>query len=226
MIIRKCGHSKCEHEDPIIVDRENSTGAIFYNSKYYHEDCFIKECNKRLKSQKETRLDWGKALNNIPKLKENAKKKMIVYLDRDDLYRFVLENYQISRVNNLQWTKLSHIYDGTYKGLAYKISQVELLEEWKFYMPELIENRKYKNMTGEQAFNYDLAIVLSKNIEYREFLEKKKLEEQVNESQRINENDVNSEVMTIIQRNSGKQNAANRRADLFKEVFDNGDGGN
>ena len=81
-------------------------------------------------------------------------------------------------------------------------------------------------MDREQAVSYDLAVLLGKSAEYREFLEKKKVEEQVNGSRRINENDVNSEVMTVIQRNSIKQNVANRRADLFKEVFDNGDGGN
>ena len=224
MLTKNCGYSSCKEN--VVLNKDNVDGIVYFEEKYYHKQCFVQMCNSRIGNKRFKKYNWQEVLDNIERLQQDAKERMKVAIDKDNVYRFILDNYRISCVNSFTFKKLDEIYNGTYKGLAYPIGPEELLNEWKFYYPQLIEIRKYKSMDREQAVSYDLAVLLGKSAEYREFLEKKKVEEQVNGSQRINENDVNSEVMTVIQRNSIKQNVANRRADLFKEVFDNGDGGN
>lgn len=219
---RKCDFCK----EMIELNRENSEGVLFYNKKYYHEACFIAFCNKKIKAQekskKESRFDWEGALKKIPKLQKAAQERMIQLLEKDDIYHFILDNYGISKINNKQWEKLDHIYNGTYDGLSYAIGPVELLEEWKYYMPELMQRRANKQMTGVQAFPYDLAILLSRNAEYRAMLERRKLEEQARETHKATNVNIDEVAMELMQRNANRQSTSNRRADLFKEVMSNG----
>ena len=134
-------------------------------------------------------------------------------------------NYRVSCVNSFTFKKLDEIYNGTYKGLAYPISPEELLDAWKFYYPQLIEIRKYKSMDREQAVAYDLAILLGKSAEYREYIERKKSEEQARVAQRTSEYEIDEKAMEAIQRSvsSQRQKASSRTADLFQEVMGNGD---
>lgn len=219
MLERKCEFCK----EQIPLDKENSIGAIFYDKKYYHENCFIEQCHKKLQSKVKNKLSWQKALNDILKLKKKTQKKVQELVEKDDLYLFILENYHISKINNRQWENLDKIYKGTYPGLLYKIGPVELLEEWRYYMPQLIENRQWKNIIGEQAFAYDMAIILSKNAEYRELMAKQKIKEQIKEAEKNVVPDVDYNAMTLIQQNTQKQRRNNRRSELFKEVMGNGD---
>ena len=219
---RKCGFCK----EMIEVNKENSEEALFYDKKYYHEECFITMCNKKIKaqkkSQKESKNNWQGALERIPKLKKAAQERMIGLVEKDDIYHFILDNYGISKINDRQWEKLDHIYNGTYDGLTYAIGPVELLEEWRYYMPELMKIRAYKQFTGDQALGYDLAILLSKNAEYRAMLERRRLEEQAREIQKTANVNIDETAMTLMQKNANKQQIGNRRAELFKEVMGNG----
>ena len=215
MIKRKCPQCK---EYIFFADANNVEGIVFYDKQYYHEECFVTTCNKKLKSKKAQRLDWGKALNEIPKLQQNAKSKLKVLIERDNFYRFALENYQMSSINERMWTKLSHIYDGTDAGVAYAIGPEELLEEWKFFMPELVQNRAIKNIFGPSAFAYDLAIVLNRNAEYRELMAKRKVEEQVREAQKNAEIEID---MSAIQGSTASR--GNRRLAALYDDFMGGD---
>lgn len=212
MIKRKCPQCK---EYIFFADAENTAGTVFYNKQYYHKDCFVITCNKKLKSKKEQRLDWGKALNEIPKLQQNAKKKIKVLVERDNFYNFALENYQMSSISDRMWGKLAHIYDGTYEGLAYAIGPEELLEEWKFFMPELVQNREIKNIFGPSAFAYDLAIVLNRNAEYRELMERRKVEEQVREAQKSAEVEIDMSAIHTTTVSRGNR----RLADLYDDFM-------
>lgn len=224
MVKRKCPECK---EFIYFTDKENSVGAVFYDKKYYHKDCFVTTCNRHLKprkNKKESRLDWGKALNEIPKLQENAKKKLKDLIEKDDFYNFALTNYQISAISDRVWERLAHIHDGTYEGVAYPISFDELLEEWKFFMPELVQNRAMKNIVGPSALAYDLAIILNRNAEYREIMEKRKVEEQVKAAQRNAEVEIDAGALAALRRHNSQQRitASRKRAELFKEVMDDG----
>ena len=88
-----------------------------------------------------------------------------------------------------------------------------------------MEIRKYKSMDREQAVSYDLAALLGKNAEYREYIERKKSEEQARVSQRTSECKIDEKVMEAIQKSvsSQRQQASSRTADLFREVMGSGD---
>lgn len=219
MIKRKC---PCCKEYIYFSDKENSVGAVLYNKQYYHENCFVITCNKKLNSKKEQRLDWGKALNEIPKLQNNAKVKLKELIEKDDLYNFALENYQMASISTQMWIKLSHIYDGTYDKLAYAISPDELLEEWKFYMPELVKNRENKNISGPSAFAYDLVIILGKNAEYRAMKEKKKVEKHVKEAQKSVEIEIDT---SAINGHSNISRGNRRLANLYEDFMGGGNNG-
>lgn len=223
MLTKNCGYSSCKEN--VVLNKDNVDGVVYFEERYYHKQCFVQMCNSRIGNKRFKKYNWQEVLDNIERLQHDAKERMKVAIDKDNVYRFILDNYRISCVNSFTFKKLDEIYNGTYKGLAYPIGPEELLDEWKFYYPQLIEIRKYKSMDREQAVAYDLAIVLSKNVEYREIMEKKKVEEQVRVSQRTLEYEIDDKAMEAIQRSvsSQRQQASSRTADLFQEVMGNGD---
>lgn len=221
MITYQCGLCK----EQIVAKKENTEGIVRFDEKYWHKDCFITACHQRIGNKKFRKYNWQEALNNIIQWQNEAGELMKRAVEKDNLYNFLTSHYRVSFINNSFFTRLQAVYDGKYVGLLYPISPEELLAEWEYYLPQLIEVRKFKNLTDDQAIPYDLAIVLSKNAEYREIMEKKKVEEQVRVSQRTLEYEIDDKAMEAIQRSVGsqRQQASSRTADLFQEVMGNGD---
>jgi phage-related baseplate assembly protein len=143
---------------------------------------------------------------------------------KDELYEFLMRSYNLSCISERVFKHFSDIYKGEYKGLAYAISAEELLAEWQFYIEQLRVNRSYKSMSNDQALIYDLAVILSKNAEYRELMERKKIEERAAEMRKAAEVEIDAGALRAIKKNSKEQilAAAKRRADLFREVTHNG----
>ena len=220
MITYKC--SMCKEE--IIANKQNVDGIVYFDEKYWHKDCFVTTCHQRIGNKKFKKYNWQDALDGVAEWQKIAGNSMKLAVEKDDLYNFLISHYRISCVNNALFTRLQAIYDGSYKGLLYPISPEELLNEWEYYFPQLVEARKYKNMTDDQAVPYDLAILLTKNAEYRELMEKKKVEEQVREAQKSAEVKLDIDALNAMRKNNSKQQiaAANRRAELFKEVMGDG----
>ena len=223
MLTKNCGYNSCGKN--VVFDKDNTEGIVYFEEKYYHKQCFVQMCNSRIGNKRFKKHNWQEVLDSIESLQQDAKKRMKVAIDKDSVYRFILDNYRVSCVNSFTFKKLDEIYNGTYKGLAYPISPEELLDAWKFYYPQLIEIRKYKSMDREQAVAYDLAILLGKSAEYREYIERKKSEEQARVAQRTSEYEIDEKAMEAIQRSvsSQRQKASSRTADLFQEVMGNGD---
>lgn len=212
---RKC--KWCEVSD-IVVDKNNSMGAVYYKKSYYHKECFEAFCTKKMSAKKPT-TNWKEVLNDVPKWQKDATDMMAEAVIKDDLYHFLLDSYNLSLINGKTWKDFDSIYNGTYRRLAYAIGPEELLNEWKYYLDYLRECRRFKTMTNDQALNYDLVVILCKNAEYREMMKKKKVEEQVVEAQKSAEVDIDMDAMTLMHRHNGRQQIANRRAELFKEVM-------
>lgn len=185
MLTKNCGYNSCGEN--VVFDKDNAEGIVYFEEKYYHKQCFVQMCNSRIGNKRFKKHNWQEVLDSIESLQQDAKKRMKVAIDKDNVYRFILDNYRVSCVNSFTFKKLDEIYNGTYKGLAYPISPEELLDEWKFYYPQLIEIRKYKSMDREQAVAYDLAVLLGKSAEYREIIKKKKVEERVKNAQKDDE---------------------------------------
>ena len=223
MLTKNCGYSSCKEN--VVLNKDNVDGIVYFEEKYYHKQCFVQMCNSRIGNKRFKKYNWQEVLDSIEHLQQDAKERMKAAIDKDNVYRFILDNYRVSCVNSFTFKKLDEIYNGTYKGLAYPIGPEELLDEWKFYYPQLIEIRKHKSMDKEQAVSYDLAVLLGKNLEYREHIERKKSEEQARVAQRTSEYEIDEKAMEAIQRSvsSQRQKASSRTADLFQEVMGNGD---
>ena len=223
MVAKNCGCNSCKEN--VVFDKDNAEGIVYFEEKYYHKQCFVQMCNSRIGNKRFKKHNWQEVLDSIESLQQDAKKRMKIAIDKDNIYRFILDNYRVSCVNSFTFKKLDEIYNGTYKGLAYPIGPEELLDEWKFYYSQLAEIRKYKSMDREQAVSYDLAVLLGKSAEYREYIERKKSEEQARVLQRTSECKIDEKAMEAIQKSvsSQRQQASSRTADLFREVMGNGD---
>ena len=205
----------CKKE--IIANKQNIDGVVYFDEKYWHKDCFIDACKKNMGNKRMRKYNWQEVLDSIEKWQEEARKLMQAAVERDDVYNFLTSHYRISCTNSTLFTRLQSIYDGSYHGLLYPISPKELLDEWEYYFPQLVESRKFKNMTDDQAVPYDLAILLTKNAEYRALMEKKKVEEQVKEAHRSVEAEID---ISAIQGTTPSR--SNRR---LAEIYDDFMGG-
>lgn len=202
----------------VLIDKENSNRAIQYKKKFYHFDCFNNMCDQKMaNNRKDVSSTWTQIKETIDDLVDATTKEQRLQVAKDELTRWLLAQYDISLVSTRVYMKLNDIYNGTFKGLAYSIDPVELLEEWKYYWNELCAIRRNKRIVGESAINYDLTILLSRNAEYRKIKEKEKIAQEIRRQQ-AEEATVNVSVMKT------RWQPKNKVADLYKEM--NGGEGN
>ena len=211
MIKRKC--AQCG--EYLVATKDNCDGAVLFDEEYYHKNCFITRCQKRIGNKRFKKHNWQEVLDNIAAWQEEARKVMKELVERDEVYNFLTSHYRVSCVNKALFVRLQAIYDGSYHGLLYPISPDELLSEWKYYFPQLVETRKYKNMTDEQAISYDLAILLTKNAEYRDLMERRKVEAQVKDAQKS----TNVEIDMSAVQNSQVSRGNRRLASLYEDIM-------
>lgn len=207
MIERKCA----ECGNIVQIDKENSHHAIHYKSKFYHFECFGSLCDTKIQS-KRTEKSWTVIKNQTDDLVTATTEEQRDIIVRDEMYRWMIHKYNLSFASRRLFIKLASIYDGTYPGLACPISAQELYDEWQFYWQDLCDIRQYKGLVGEQAINYDLGILLSKNSEYRAQKQREIVAREVQKQQR-EELDVNLEVLKM------RQQPKNKVADLYKEMI-------
>lgn len=204
----------------IEIDKNNTNKAISYKNKFYHYDCFCRLCDEKVAAPR-TAKRWNEIKLHIDDLVKETTKEQEETVARDELYKWISSQYGLSCISKRLYIKFASIYDGTFKGLSYPILGQELLDEWKYYWDEISAVIRAKNLVYEAAINYSIAILLSKNAEYREMLKRKKLEEEVRKV-RITSNDIDSATLSAMQRSSNKNTRGNRRAELFKEVMGDG----
>lgn len=197
----------------IVVDKDNTHRAIQYKKKFYHFDCFVGLCDKRIAHKsKSISESWTNVKLSINELVDATTKEQQTLIDKDALNRWLMQQYGLSLMGNTIYTKLDSVYKGTYHGLAYAISPLELHTEWQYYWDELHSIQRSKGLVGEQAINYALAIVLSRNAEYRRIKEKEKVAQEVRLQQRAEELVINPSVMKT------RRQPKNKIADLYKEL--------
>lgn len=211
MITRKC--AQCGVEMPL--DKNNSAGIVLYKKKYYHRDCFVEMVQQKMDMKNAKKATWQKALDSVEQFVADATAVIREAVAKDDLYCFIVERYNLSRVNDLFFKKLDDIYNGTYSGLVYPIGPEELLAEWEYYWDYLLSSTQFKDMTSFQRLSYHIAILLEKNAEYRAEMERKKVEEHVVAAQRESEPDI--DVSKIANGPQGKRKLCN--------VYDDWSGG-
>lgn len=201
MLTRKC--AECGLEMPLDID--NSTEIVLYKKKYYHKECFVRLCENKLSSNRTRNKEtWQKALVEIDDFCNATRDEMITAIAKDDIYRFIISHYQLSCVTDRFFTKLDSIYTGTYKGLAYPIGPRELLDEWQFYWELLLSNRRFKDMSNEQALAYDIATLLSLNADYRREVAQKNMEKEVISAQKNVVDEIDVSRIANVQRGKRK----------------------
>lgn len=207
MIERKCAFCS----EMIQIDEANSNKAIRYKLHFYHYDCFREHC--QLKSQsKRASQTWRELMCQIDQLAEETTKQQKEIVYRDALYKWIGLHYNLSCISDSLYRTFASIYDGTYKGLMYPIAAEELLEEWQFYFKELCAIRSRKGIVGELAIRYDIAVLLSRNAEYRQHKQKEKIAQEVKRQQQEEQMAIN------IQAIKTTKQSRNKIADLYKEI--------
>ena len=203
------------------INKENTSKAILYKKKFYHYGCFSELCDQKMVSKRAS-SDWAVAKERIDTLVEETTISQKEAVAEDEIYHWMIDKYSVSIINQRLFMKLKDIYSGKMHGLAYPIPASELMDEWKYYWDELCDIRRYKRLTGEQAINYDLAVLLGKNVEYRDMLVRKNVQEVARLVRQNTDVEIDSAAFEIMQSNSSRETKGNRRAELFKEVMGDG----
>ena len=175
-ITRKCDYCK----GSIHIDRDNVHDVLMYKNKYYHCQCFEAYVKQKL-SGKQVRQMWKDALNHIDEFENDAKRAIEFWFTRDDIYRHLLENYDVTVVDSPVFSRLDAVITGTYGRRSNPVDYADFVACWREgqkTLNNIARNNKIagKNITGQARINYDLAIVLRKFPQWKKRQEKLKAE--------------------------------------------------
>ena len=185
-IKRKCS---CCGED-FYISKDNIDDAIYYDKKTYHSSCFINICNKRSNmKRKDTSQKWTWVLNNLDSIKQESFKHLKLETDKDDVFNFIINAYDLTIIPTTIWQKLNDIYNGTFKGMSVGIPPSDLLDMWKRKIDMLNGIAKKNELKGihmqpDQRLNYDLSILVNKYDSYLKWKEKQKILETEKETEK------------------------------------------
>lgn len=170
---RKCAECKCD----IVINISDIHNVVLYKGKYYHSDCFVDMCTRKLESKRNNTTSWHDALNNIFKLENEASDKLNELHTKEMLNDYLLDNYNIVAVPKKLWYTVSDLGNGLYKGQRCKpINMKTLLDMWKWGTKQLkkIESNHIGPTDGNSRVVYDLAILVNHAPDYYKYLNKTK----------------------------------------------------
>lgn len=175
IITRKC--AKCK--GVIEIDVDDTKDVVYFDKKFYHEDCFIETATKKA-SNKRSSFSWQEALDDgLRQISKDAKYNIDYCYGRDLLFEHLLHNYDVCAISSYANMLISNVVNGRYKGKSKPILYREFAECWISVQSDLDniykKNKRIgKNMTGDQRINYDLAIVVRTYPEWKKKQEYKK----------------------------------------------------
>lgn len=174
---RKCAECK----KMIKIDRDNITGILKFQDKYYHTECFKEMTTHKAASKRGKPEMWQDALDNVVVLETETKKILENSIAKDDLNEWLLKNYDIVAVPTRFWQMVADLERGTYKGkMCRPTSMQTLLGTWKWGQQQLdsIARSNKANHKGpqndEKRLVYDLAILVQKVPSYLAYKDKEK----------------------------------------------------
>ena len=99
--------------------------------------------------------------------------------DKDILYKFIQNKYEITLLPKHFFMKMAKVYKGTLQGISRPIPPEHLYDMWirkssyldKVHMQNISKGKKIE---GYVRLNYDLAILISKYDDYLKWLDKQK----------------------------------------------------
>ena len=168
------------------------------------KDKIIHDFNEAKKKRYEEQLiDFHNRVNDITnnilnseefiQLKRNSYNHFLRSIEKQCVYDFILEVYDLNIIPTNIWEKITEIYNGTYKGMSIGIPPEHLLDMWKRKIDMLngvAERNEIKGikMSADQRLNYDLSILVNKYDSYLKWLEKQKIiasEKEIEKSENI-----------------------------------------
>lgn len=158
-------------------------------------------------------------------IKKDSYNHLLRSIEKQCVYDFVLEVYDLNIIPTNIWEKISEIYCGTYKGMSISIPPEHLLDMWKRkidMLNSIADRNKTKGivMSADQRLNYDLSILVNKYDSYLKWLEKQK----IIEVESIKSNLKKSGIVTSIinsKANEGSEDCRNDDiSDLVDDIFE------
>lgn len=171
----------CKHcGETIHIERGNVHDVLKFEERYFHTKCFEAYVQNKLSGPR-PRARWKNELNNIKKYENDAKEAVEFWFVRDDIYRHLLEHYDVTTVESPVFSRLDAVITGTYGRRSKPIDYAEFVQCWREgqkTLDNIARNNKIagKNITGQARINYDLAIVLKKFPQWKKWQEKLKAE--------------------------------------------------
>ena len=178
VITRKC--AKCKGE--IEIEKNNISGVLQFQDKYYHSGCFISMAEEKAASKRGKPQMWKEALDSVWELEAETKKMLERYFARDALNVWLLDNYDIAMIPSRFWQIIADLEMGKYKGKRCKpVNITTLYGCWAWGQRKLNEINQYNksNNKGPADDNarlvYDLTILINKLPNYLAYKEKQKV---------------------------------------------------
>ena len=218
-IKRKCG---CFGEYRYI-NKNNIYDAIYYDKKTYHSSCFINICKKRSANKRvDISEKWNWVYNHIKSIKNDTYLHFIDLIEKDEVYQFIKEAYDLTIIPTTVWQKLSNIYEGTFKGMSVGIPPSDLLDMWKRKI-DMLNGIAKKNetkgihMQPDQRLNYDLSILVNKYDSYLRWKEKQRILEAEKETEKTQ--NIVSQSIGYTKNISQDNNETDDISDLVDDIF-------
>jgi len=228
-VTRTCSYCECVKVDDginlgkILIYRDSINNVILFDDKYYHKDCFLEMCNKKIEKRKLQK--WILAIENIKLYEIAAQTAIKEHFNKDDVYRWMLESYTLTVIPSQTWKKINRIYAGEIDGMSIGIPPEHLYDMWKRkinYLNKIWNNNKTKGkeMDGAQKLNYDLTVLVNQYDSYLSWLNKQKILEA--EENTIHTNILqNVDLQKMSKQNNNNKNSNNENMDdLLNELFD------
>lgn len=206
------------------INRTNLNQVVRFENSCYHYDCFVNACERKSKKSNAS-PKWGEALTFIEDIKEDTYIFLSRELCKQEIFEFIVANYDIRVVPKNIFTKLEDIYNGRFKGLACCIPPEDILDMWKRKM-DYLNKVKAKNITlgktmnAAQQVNYDISVLINKYDSYLKWKEQNKIIEQdVNKVHVDILKTVDLEKLSKIAQNQNKEDEEDIDS-LLDELFD------
>lgn len=201
-ILRKCKYCDSKKDKTINVDVDK---YIYSSANFYHYECFIKALTEKNKYTP----DKVQNLADIQFKKTLTNQSVQQNIDKDRLFYWLYDNYNIKVLSNYVYTKIANITDGTFsKRIISPISYSDLLCIFK-RMKKTLDKEYLKNKQKGKEFdavgriNYDLAIVINNYDKYLEWKEK-------NRGRSLQKEEVINDIKTMHQSNIVTEHKKNK----------------
>lgn len=166
---RICG--KCKEK--IVLENElfqDDVCIIYFKEKAYHKSCFEKIFqSKRKLVEKDFDTIWNE--NIMP-----SKEHFWNIVAKNHLYKYLMKEYNITLFTNSFFQKMEQIYNGNWKNVSKPVRPEHLLDMFIQKRSYLEKQLSWKKLTGIEALNYSLAIIVNKYEDYLNWMEKSKEE--------------------------------------------------